>query len=192
MEKSLKGTQTEKHLMMAFAGESQARNRYTMYAKIAKKEGYEQIGSIFLQTADHEAAHAKRFYRLLGGGTVEITATFPAGPGGTTIENLMESIHGESEESHELYPYFAKVAAEEGFTAIASAFKAVAKAEQTHESRFTKLLANIQADCVFERDEVVKWMCTKCGYVHEGKKALANCPACLHPKEYFEILAENY
>lgn len=192
MEKSIKGTETEKNLLKAFAGESQARNRYTMFAKQAVNEGYEQIAAIFLETADQERMHAKRFFSFLEGGMVEITASYPAGKVGSTLENLTEAAHGENEEWTELYPEFARIAAEEGFPAIASAFKIIAKAEKTHEDRYLKLLKRVEEETVFEREEAVSWYCRKCGYVHEGKKPPKNCPACLHPQAHFEEMAENY
>lgn len=192
MEKSLKGTQTEKNLLKAFAGESQAKNRYEFAAKVAKEEGYEQIAAIFAETALQEQVHAKRFFKFLEGGMLEITATYPAGKIDTTKENLLAAAEGEHEESTLLYPEFAKIAEAEGFTQIATAFKAIAMAEKTHEDRYRKLLANLMQDKVFQRDEKVFWYCRKCGYVHFGTKALRNCPACNHPEAYFEILANNF
>jgi rubrerythrin len=192
MEKSIKGTRTEKNLLKAFAGESQARNRYEFAAKVAKEEGYEQIAAIFTETALQEQVHAKRFFRFLEGGMAEITATYPAGKLATTRDNLEAAAEGEHEEWMELYPEFARIAEEEGFTAISTAFKAVAVAEKTHEERYRKLLENIMQNKVFERDEKVFWYCRKCGYVHFGTKPLKNCPACLHPASYFELKAENY
>lgn len=192
MEKSIRGTRTEKNLLKAFAGESQARNRYEFAAKVAKEEGYEQISAIFTETAEQEKVHAKRFFRFLEGGMAEITATYPAGKLATTKESLEAAAEGEHEEWNDLYPEFAKIAEEEGFTAIATAFKAVAVAERTHEERYRKLLANIMQNKVFERDEKVFWYCRKCGYVHFGTKPLKNCPACLHPASYFELKSENY
>ncbi|PKQ67938.1 rubrerythrin family protein [Labilibaculum manganireducens] len=192
MEKSIKGTQTEKNLLKAFAGESQARSRYTYFAKQAKKEGYEQISALFLETAEQEMQHAKRFFSFLEGGDVEITASYPAGKVGTTAENLKAAANGENEEYTELYPEFARIAEEEGFKKVASAFKLIAKVEQVHEERYLKLLANLEEDSVFEKEENEKWYCRKCGYVHEGKKAPKNCPACEHPQAYFEIKGENY
>jgi rubrerythrin len=188
----IKGTKTEKNLLKAFAGESQAKNRYEFAAKVAKEEGYEQIAAIFTETASQEQQHAKKFFRFLEGGMVEITAKYPAGKTGTTAENLSAAADGEHEEWYELYPGFAKVAEEEGFKEIATAFKAIATAEKTHEERYRKLLANVMANKVFERDEKVFWYCRKCGYVHFGTKPLKNCPACGHPFTYTEIFAENY
>ncbi|MFO7790189.1 MAG: rubrerythrin [Bacteroidota bacterium] len=187
---SIKGTETEKNLLKAFAGESQARNRYTLAAKQAQKEGYEQIAGIFLETAEQERQHAKRFFSFLEGGEVEITASYPAGKTGTTAENLKSAADGENEEWSELYPEFSEVAKKEGFKDVATAFKMIAKAEVTHEKRFLKLLDNLENDRLFERDEPVKWYCRKCGYIHESKKALNKCPSCLHPKAYFEIYNE--
>jgi rubrerythrin len=192
MEKSLKGTQTEKNLLKAFAGESQARNRYEFAAKVAKEEGYEQIAAIFTETSLQELQHAKRFFKFLEGGMTEIMAAYPAGITGTTRENLQAAADGEHEEWNELYPEFARIAQEEGFTTVATAFKAIAVAEQTHEQRYRKLLEKVMQDKVFERDEKVFWYCRKCGYVHFGTKPLKNCPACLHPMGYFELKAENY
>ena len=192
MEKSIKGTRTEKNLLKAFAGESQAKNRYEFFAKQAVKEGYEQIASIFLKTALEEQTHAKRFFKFLEGGMVEITASYPAGKIGTTAENLKAAADGENEEYTKLYQEFAEIAKEEGFNEVASAFKLIAKVESEHEKRYRKLLQNIEENMVFDKKEKVKWVCRKCGYVHEGEKAPENCPACLHPKSYFEIYAENY
>ncbi|HBC80223.1 MAG TPA: rubrerythrin family protein [Bacteroidales bacterium] len=192
MEKSLKGTKTEQNLLKAFAGESQAKNRYEFAAKVAKEEGYEQISAIFLETAMQEQQHAKRFFNFLEGGMVEITATYPAGKTGTTKENLGAAAEGEHEEWSDLYPAFAQVAADEGFTTISTAFKAIASAEKVHEERYRKLLENVMKDRVFEREGKVFWYCRKCGYVHFGTKPLKNCPACLHPMSYFEIKSENY
>ncbi|HEY9188548.1 MAG TPA: rubrerythrin family protein [Ignavibacteria bacterium] len=192
MEKSIKGTRTEKNLLKAFAGESQAKNRYEFFAKQAVKEGYEQIASIFLKTALEEQTHAKRFFKFLEGGMVEITASYPAGKIGTTAENLKAAADGENEEYTKLYQEFAEIAKEEGFNEVASAFKLIAKVESEHEKRYRKLLQNVEENMVFVKKEKVKWVCRKCGYVHEGEKAPENCPACLHPKSYFEIYAENY
>ena len=190
---SVKGTETEKNLLKAFAGESQARNRYTFYAKAAQKEGYEQIAAIFLETAEHERQHGKRFFGHLEGGAVEITATYPAGPlEGTTAEHLAAAAAGEHEEWTALYPGFADVAEKEGLKDAATTFRMVAKAETMHEARYRKLLDNVEKGAVFERPEPVKWMCRKCGYVHEGKKALKVCPVCQHPQPYQEVFAENY
>lgn len=192
MEKSIKGTQTEKNLLKAFAGESQAKNRYEFAAKVAKEEGYEQISAIFLETALQEQQHAKRFFRFLEGGMVEITASYPAGKTDTTKINLTDAANGEHDEWSNLYPAFAKTAEVEGFLNIATAFKAIAAAEKGHEERYRKLLENVMQDKVFSRDEKVFWYCRKCGYIHFGTKPLKNCPACLHPEAYFELLANNY
>ncbi|HVN59342.1 MAG TPA: ferritin family protein [Bacteroidales bacterium] len=192
MEKSIKGTRTEKNLLKAFAGESQAKNRYEFAAKVAKDEGYEQVAAIFSETALQEQSHAKQFFRFLEGGMVEITASFPAGKSSSTVENLEAAAGGEHEEWSELYPEFARVAEEEGFLAVAAKFKAICIAEKGHEERYRKLLANLMGNKVFERDEKVFWYCRKCGYIHFGTRALKNCPACGHPEAYFEILADNY
>ncbi len=192
MEKSIKGTKTEKNLLKAFAGESQAKNRYTFYAKQAKKEGFEQIAAFFEETALNEESHAKIFFRFLEGGPVEITATYPAGIIGTTAENLKAAADGEHEEWTELYPEFGKIATEEGFPKVATAFKVIAAVEQHHEKRYRKLLENMEKNRVFEKEEKVYWICRKCGYIHYGTKALQNCPACAHPLAYFEVLQENY
>jgi rubrerythrin len=188
----LKGSKTEQNLLKAFAGESQARNRYDFFAKQAQKEGFEQIAAIFLETSEQERQHAKRFFSFLEGGEVEITATYPAGKIGTTAENLKASAMGENEEWTKLYPTFADIAQEEGFKDIAIAFRTIAKVEAEHEKRYIKLLKNIEENKVFAREEKAKWQCRKCGYVHEGKQAPANCPACQHPQGYFEEMAENY
>ena len=192
MEKSIKGTRTEQNLLKAFAGESQARTRYTFFASVAKKEGFEQISGVFTETANQEKEHAERFFKFLEGGMVEITASFPAGKIGTTAENLKAAAEGENEEWTLLYPEFAKVAEEEGFKAVAAAFKAIAKVEAEHETRYKTLLARVEADKVFEREEEILWQCRNCGYVHKGKKAPENCPSCNHPKAYFEPKKENY
>ena len=192
MEKSIKGTLTEQNLLKSFAGESQARSRYMMFAKAARKEGYEQIANIFEETADQEYQHAKRFFSFLEGGMLEITAMYPAGIVGTTIENLKAAAEGENEEWTDLYPEFAEIAAEEGFKKVATAFKMIAKVEEEHERRYLKLLQNISEDKVFKRDGKVMWKCIKCGYVYESAKALENCPACLHPKAYMQLKEENY
>ena len=189
---SLKGTKTEQNLLKSFAGESQARMRYDYFAKQAKKEGLEQISAIFAETALNEKEHAKRFFKFLEGGAVEITATYPAGKIGDTMENLKASAEGENEEWTELYPEFAKIAEEEGFKEVAIAFKMIAKVEKAHEDRFTKLYNNLENGHVFERDGVIVWKCRNCGYIHEGKKAPKTCPACLHPQSYFEIKEINY
>ena len=189
---SLKGTQTEKNILTAFCGESQARNRYTYFSAQAKKEGFVQISKIFEETANQEKEHAKRLFKLLEGGEVEITATFPAGIIGTTTENLMEAAGGENYEYTIMYPGFAKVAREEGFQAIAAIFEAIAVAEKQHEKRYLKLKANIEAGRVFQREEKVTWSCQNCGYRHEGEKAPDKCPACDHAQAHFELLAENW
>ncbi|MCG0278842.1 MAG: rubrerythrin family protein [Thermanaeromonas sp.] len=189
---SIKGTRTEKNLLLAFAGESQARNRYTFYASQAKKEGYEQIAAIFLDTADNEKEHAKRLFKFLEGGEVEITGAFPAGIIGTTAENLAASAKGENYEHTSMYPSFAQVAEEEGFREIAAVFRAIARAEKGHEDRFLALLSNLQNAQVFKREEKVTWRCRNCGYIHEGKEAPEVCPACAHPRAFFELLVTNY
>jgi rubrerythrin len=190
--KSLKGTRTEQNLLTSFAGESQARNRYTYFASAAKKEGYEQIAAVFTETADNEKEHAKRFFKFLEGGEVSITAAFPAGVIGTTAENLLEAANGEHYENSVMYPEFAKVADEEGFAEIARVFRAVSRVEEQHEKNYTTLRKNVLEDRVFAKDKVVKWHCRNCGYIHEGTTAPEKCPACAHPKAYFEVLAENY
>ncbi|MFA8436404.1 MAG: rubrerythrin [Marinifilaceae bacterium] len=192
MEKSIKGSRTEQNLLKAFAGESQARSRYTYFAKQAKKEGLEQIAALFLETAEQEMQHANRFFSFLEGGDVEITAAYPAGKVGTTAENLKAAAMGENEEYTELYPEFSRIAEEEGFKKVAVAFKLIAKVEQMHEERYLKLLKNVEENQVFESKETEKWYCRKCGYVHEGNKAPKNCPACEHPQAYFEKKSENY
>ena len=192
MEKSIKGTRTEQNLLKAFAGESQARNRYEFFAKQAKEEGYEQISEIFMKTAAQEKSHAKMFFRFLEGGAVEITACYPAGIIGTTAENLKASAMGENEEWTKLYPEFAEIAKEEGFSKIASVFKIIAKVEAEHEKRYLKLLMNLEDGKVFKKDGKVRWECRHCGYIHEGEKPPKNCPACDHPQAYFEVAAENY
>jgi rubrerythrin len=190
--KSLKGTKTEKNLLASFAGESQARNRYTFFASQAKKEGFEQISAIFLDTADNEREHAKRFFKLLEGGDVEITATYPAGVIGNTATNLEEAADGEKLEWSKLYLDAEKTAHAEGFEVVAVQFKEIAEVEQQHEKRYRRLLQNIKEGKVFKRDTIVKWHCRNCGYVHEGKEAPEKCPACDHPRAYYEILSENY
>ena len=190
--KSLKGTRTEKNLLTAFAGESQARNRYTFFASQAKKEGYEQIAAIFLETAENEKEHAKRLFKFLEGGEVEITGSFPAGVIGDTKQNLKASAQGENYEHTNMYPEFAKIAEEEGFPEIAAVFRAIAVAEKYHEERFLKLLENLEKGTVFKKDKPVKWRCRNCGYVHEGEEAPEVCPSCAHPRAYFEVMAENY
>jgi len=192
MSKSIKGTQTEKNLLIAFAGESQARNRYTYYAGVARKEGLVQIAEIFAETADQEKEHAKRFFKFLEGGEVEITESFPAGVIGNTLENLRAAAAGEEHEWTEMYPGFAKVAREEGFPEIAAAFEAIAIAEKQHGKRYTDLAENLEAGRVFRRNGKVVWRCRNCGYLHEAEEAPEVCPACLHPKAYFELLGENW
>jgi len=192
MEKSIKGTQTEKNLLTSFAGESQARNRYTFFAKTAQAEGYEQIAAIFEETANQEKAHAKQMFKHLEGGMVEITATYPAGVIATTLENLKAAAGGEHEEWSLDYPKFAEIAEAEGFKAIATMYKMIAKVEYEHEQRYLKLLKNIEEGKVFEKDEETEWQCRNCGFVHKGKKALENCPACNHPKAHFEVKKSNY
>ncbi len=190
---NLKGSQTEKNLLKAFAGESQARNRYSYFASVAKKEGYEQIAAIFTETADNEKEHAKRFFKFLeSGDALEITAMYPAGKIGTTLENLKAAAAGENEEWTELYPEFAKVAEEEGFKDVAICFTMIAKVEKEHEERYKKLAENIEKSEVFKKSTKERWKCRNCGYVHEGEAAPEKCPACLHPKDYFEIKETNY
>jgi len=190
--KKLKGTQTEQNLLKAFAGESQARNRYTFFASVARKEGYEQIAAIFTETADNEKEHAKVFFKYLEGGDAEITATYPAGKIGTTAENLLAAAEGEKLEWGTIYPEFEKVARKEGFNDVANSFKEIAEVEEKHEKRYRKLLENVKSGKVFKKDKVVKWKCRNCGYVHEGKEAPKECPACKHPQAYYEVLEENY
>lgn len=190
--KSIKGSKTEKNLLIAFIGESQARNKYTYFASVAKKEGYEQIAAIFLETADNEKEHAKRLFKFLEGGNVEITATFPAGVIGNTLENLKEAANGEHYENTTMYPEFAKIAEEEGYPEIAIVLRAIAKAEVQHEKRYKKLIENIEKNKVFKKDEKVIWKCKNCGWTHEGNEAPEKCPACEHPKSYFELLDTNY
>jgi len=188
----LKGSQTEKNLLGAFAGESQARNRYTFFASKAKKEGFRQISEIFAETANQEKEHAERFFKLLEGGEVEITAAFPAGVIGTTLENLKAGAGGEHHEWSELYPSFAKTAREEGFTEISALFMAVSIAEKQHEARYLALAANVEAGKVFEKDEPTTWRCMNCGYIHKGNSAPDLCPACAHEQAHFEVLGENW
>jgi rubrerythrin len=188
----LRGSQTEINLLTAFAGESQARNRYTYFASQAKKEGLVQISSIFEETASQEKEHAKRLFKFLEGGEVEITASFPAGVIGTTLENLKAAAAGENYEYAEMYPDFAKTAKEEGFDTIADVFKAIAVAEKQHEKRYLDLMANMEAGRVFKRDKEVVWRCRNCGYLHTGEEAPEECPACAHPQAHFELLGENY
>ena len=196
--KNLQGTKTAENLLKSFAGESQARNRYTYYASVADKEGYKQIKNIFIETADNEKEHAKRFYKFLLAGfegsmpaMMEITASFPVAQG-TTLDNLKASAAGENEEWTDLYPAFADVAEEEGFPEIAAAFKAIASAEKRHETRYNKLVQNIEDGKVFLKDGEVLWKCGNCGYVHEGAEAVQECPACIHPQTYFEVFVETY
>jgi rubrerythrin len=189
---NLKGSKTEKNLLAAFAGESQARNRYTYFASAAKKEGFEQIAALFLETADNEKEHAKRFFKFLEGGMAEFTATFPAGRIGTTAENLNAAAEGENEEWTRLYPGFADVAEQEGFKDVAAAFRAIARVEVQHEKRYRKLLENVERGRVFKKDSPSVWKCRNCGHVHEGPEVPETCPACLHPKNFFELHAENY
>lgn len=190
--KSVKGTKTEQNLLKSFAGESQARGRYVYFASIAKKEGYEQIAAIFNETAEQEKEHAKRFFKFLEGGIVEITASYPAGILSTTVENLKAAAAGENEEWSELYPEFAKVADEEGFPQIAEAFRRIATVEAGHEARYLKLYERMINGTVFEDEEEIEWQCRNCGYIHKGKKAPEVCPACQHPKAYFERKKNNY
>lgn len=190
--KSIRGTKTEQNLLKSFAGGSQARTRYTYFASVAKKEGYEQIAAIFMETAEQEKEHAKRFFKFLEGGMVEITASYPAGMIGTTAENLEEAANGENEEWSDLYPEFAKIAEEEGFPQIAVAFKMIAKVEAEHEARYRTLLERVKAEKVFEREDAIEWQCRNCAYVHTGKKAPEKCPACVHPQAYFEPKKNNY
>jgi rubrerythrin len=189
---SIKGTETEKNLLKAFAGESQARNRYTMFSKIAKKEGYEQIADLFLETAANELEHAKVFFRHLEGGAVEITAMYPAGIEGTTSENLLASAEGENEEWTDLYPKFAEIADKEGFPKVAASFRGIAKIEKEHEARYRKLFSNIEQDLVFKSETEEVWFCRNCGHIHFGKRAPGLCPVCLHEIAYFEKRKMNY
>lgn len=188
----LKGSKTEKNILTAFAGESQARNRYSYFAGQAKKDGYVQISVIFEETANQEKEHAKRLFKLLEGGEVEVSAAFPAGVISSTLENLKGSAGGENHEYTEMYPGFAKTARAEGFEHIAEVFEAIAIAEKQHEKRYLALAANIESGRVFARDETVVWRCRNCGYLHEGKAAPEECPACAHPQAHFELLGENY
>lgn len=190
--KKIKGTKTEKNLLAAFAGESQARNRYTYFSSQAKKDGLEQISWIFSDTADNEKEHAKRFFKFLEGGVAEITASFPAGVIGTTAENLAEAAEGEKHEHTTLYPGFARVADEEGFPEVAATFRAISVSEQGHELRYRTLLDNLTTKSVFKKKQPVRWRCRNCGYIHEGPEAPEKCPACLHPQAHFEVKAENY
>ncbi len=192
MAKSIKGTKTEKNLLAAFAGESQARNRYTFFASAAKKEGFEQISRIFLETADNEKEHAKVFFKYLEGGEIEITAAYPAGIIGDTKSNLEAAAAGENMEWSTLYAEAAKVAKEEGFPEVALSFEEISKVEMFHEKRYRKLIANIANDEVFKKKSAIKWHCINCGYIYEGEEALKECPACKHPQSFYEVLAENY
>jgi rubrerythrin len=189
---TLKGTKTEKNILTAFAGESQARNRYTYFASQAKKEGYVQIQAIFEETANQEKEHAKRLFKFLEGGDVEIAAAFPAGVIGSTLDNLLASAAGENEEYVHMYPGFAKIAREEGFDEVAAVMEAIAVAEKQHEKRYLALANNIKAGRVFKRDNTTVWRCRNCGYLHEGTEAPDECPACAHPQAHFELLGENY
>lgn len=189
---SVKGTKTERNLLAAFAGESQARNRYTFFASRAKKEGYEQISGVFLETAANEKEHAERLFKFLEGGEFEISAAFPAGVIGATTENLRASAAGENHEHTTMYPEFAKIAEEEGLSDIAAVFRSIAVAEKQHEKRFLALLENIEKGSVFKRESVVTWRCRNCGYIHEGTGAPEKCPACDHARAYFELLDENW
>ncbi|NQU16660.1 MAG: rubrerythrin family protein [Candidatus Saganbacteria bacterium] len=192
MNKNLKGTKTEKNVLASFAGESQARNRYTYFASAAKKEGYEQISAIFLETAENEKEHAKRFFNLLEGGAVEIIAKYPAGEVKSTLDNLKASAAGENEEWTMLYVDAAKIADEEGLPKIAEQFRQIAKVEKEHEARYRKLIENIEKGLVFKKDSKVKWHCRNCGYVIDGNTAPNKCPACEHPQAYFEYFVETY
>jgi len=188
----LKGSQTERNLLMAFAGESQARNRYTYFSSQARNDGFIQIATIFEETANQEKEHAKRFFKFLQGGEVKIECAFPAGVVGTTAENLLAAANGEHEEWSALYPGFAAIARQEGFQVIANIFEKISVAEKQHERRYRCLLESLQNGRVFKRDQPVKWRCLNCGYIHEGPDAPAACPACAHPQAYFELLAENW
>lgn len=188
----LKGSDTEENVLKAFAGESQARNRYTYFASVAKKEGFEQISAIFLETAENEKEHAKIFFKFLEGGIATITAEYPAGKIGNTAENLLAAAEGEHLEWGTLYPQFEAIARKEGFKEIADAFKEIGEVEKEHEKRYRKLLDNVKSKKVFKKDKVVVWKCRNCGYVHEGKEAPKQCPACKHPQAYYEVLEENY
>ncbi|HPW93847.1 MAG TPA: rubrerythrin family protein [Fibrobacteraceae bacterium] len=192
MSKSIKGTETEKNLLKAFAGEAQARNRYTYFSGVAKKEGLVQIADIFEETANQEKEHAKRFWKFLEGGNVEITATYPAGVSSNTLDNLKAAAEGENEEWSDLYPAFAKIAREEGFPEIAKAFEMISIAEKQHEKRYRDLYNNLMEGKVFKRNEKVVWRCRNCGFLHEGTEAPELCPACLHPQAHFELLGENW
>lgn len=189
---SIKGTRTEANLLKSFAGESQARNRYTFFASVAKKEGYEQISSLFLETADNEKEHAKVFFKYLEGGDLEITAAYPAGRIGTTAENLLAAAEGEKMEWSAIYPEFADVAQAEGFADIATSWREIADVEDKHEKRYRALLANVETGKVFSKDAPMRWKCRNCGYIHEGTAAPLECPACKHPQSYYEIFVETY
>jgi rubrerythrin len=189
---SIKGSETEKNLLKAFAGESQARNRYTYFASVAKKEGFEQISAIFLETAENEKEHAKVFFQYLQGGDVEIIASYPAGKIGTTSENLLAAAEGEKMEWGTIYPNFEKIARKEGFLDVAASFKEIGEVEEQHEKRYRKLLDNVKKGKVFKKDKIVRWRCRNCGYVHEGKEAPDTCPACKHPQAFYEVMEENY
>ena len=189
---NLKGSQTEKNLLKSFAGESQAKNRYTFFAKQAIKEGYQQIGAFFMETAEQEYAHAKTFFKFLEGGIVEITASYPAGVIGTTMENLKEAAEGEHEEWHDLYPAFADIAEKEGFSNMAAKWRFIAVVEAAHEARYRKLLANLETNTVFEKPEKVTWQCRECGYLHFDKSAPQICPSCDHPQAYYQLQENNF
>lgn len=188
----IKGSKTEQNLLAAFAGESQARNRYTIYASKAKKEGFEQIAALFLETASNEYEHASLFYKKLEGGEVEIIASYPAGDLGTTLENLEYAANGEHDEANIIYPKFAKVAREEGFDDVAELFERIATIEARHEERYKKLYENVLNDQVFKREDEVEWVCRECGYVHKGKEAPKVCPVCAHPQAFYQLNDENY
>ena len=189
---SLKGTRTEKNLLASFAGESQARNRYSFFASVAKKEGYEQIAAIFLETAENEKQHAKRFFRFLEGGMVEISAMYPAGVIGTTRDNLKAAADGENEEHTKLYPEFARIAKEEGFPQVAAQFATISKVEAHHEMRYRMLLENLEKETTFKKAESIQWVCRECGYIHEGTDAPKVCPCCEHPQAFFQVLTDAY
>jgi rubrerythrin len=190
--KSIKGSETEKNLLKAFAGESQARNRYTYFSSQARKEGFEQIAAIFEETANNEKEHAKVFFKFLEGGDLVIEASYPAGKIGTTAENLFAAAEGEKTEWSSIYPEFEKIAKAEGFLAVARAFKEIGEVEEKHERRYRKLLDNVKNKKVFKKDKPVKWICRNCGYIHEGKEAPETCPACSHPQSFYEVFVENY
>ena len=192
MKKSIKGTETEKNLLTAFAGESQARNRYTFFASQAREAGYEQIANVFTETAGNEKEHAEVFFKYLEGGDVEIKAAYPAGIIGDILTNLKSAANGEKMEWSIIYPDFEKIAREEGFEEIATSFKEIAEVEEFHEGRYRKLAENVAAGEVFKKKTVVKWHCTNCGYIHEGNEAPKECPACKHPQSFYEVLGENY